>query len=751
MKKLSFIILIFSALTISLRAQSFYDISNINTIEITFEQSNWDQLLDDLVAAGDEERLLGNVTINGELFDSVGVRYKGNSSYNANNAKNPLNIKLDYIIDNQDFDGYGTLKLSNGFKDPSFIREVLSYEIARKYLPAPFSNYAKVYINGTYIGLYTSNQDVDKNFMQANWGVNNKVRFKGELGDGVGLGDYGVWQYLGADSATYQDIFELQSNFGWEKFINFLDTLNNHNSYVDEHLNIDRHLWFLAFENLLVNLDGPLNNQQNHYIFEDANDRFNPIPWDLNESFGCFSMLNSSGPLSPLDLMHLSPYTNASDADYPILSKILSDDNYKKIYVTHMKTMIEENFSNGWYETRALEIQDIIDAEYQADPNTFFTYSEFSDNIYNTVGTQGPPPNFSAIGITELMDERIDYLLDLDDFSAQAPVLTNPDYSDDVSLYEEITFNISADYSTEVYLGYRFNYYSVFEKIQLFDDGNHNDENANDGVYGNSIMANSNTIEYYFVAFNDDAAAFLPVRAEYEFYEINLAGDIVINEFMADNETTVTDQDGEYEDWIELFNNTSSDINLLDYSLSDDASNPQKWTFPDTIIEANNYLIIWTDEDASQSGLHANFKLTKSGETIILSDNNSNIIDQISFSQQQSDTTTGRYPNGTGNFISMLPTFSAENQNEITRIFDTMAGFNVYPNPTSNILYIDFLEEIPNYSSLIIANLKGQIIYRQEVSSTTKIEIDVSSFDYGIYIFSLKTGKGTFSSKFIKN
>lgn len=744
--------IIFCILTLSLNAQNFYDISNINTIEITFEQSNWDQLLDDLASAGNEERLLGSVAINGEVFDSVGVRYKGNSSYNADNVKNPLNIKLDYTIGNQDLDGYGTIKLSNVYKDPSFVREVLSYEIARKYFPAPLSNYANVYINGTYLGLYTSNQDVDKLFSRTHFGLDNNVRIKGEIGSGLPPGEMGgVWQYFDADSTSYFEKYTLESDFGWNRLVNFLDILNNNNYQIENELNIDRHLWFLAFENLLVNLDAPINNPQNYYIFEDANGRFNPIPWDFNESFGVFSMLQSSGPLQTQDMIELDPYLNSTNSDYPILKQILSNDNYKKIYVAHMKTMIEENFSNGWYENRALEIQDIIDADVQADPNKFYTYSNFIDNVNNTVGSSGPPPNSMIVGITELMDDRIDYLLGLNDFSAQAPVLTNPDYSDDVSLYEEITFNISAEYATEVYLGYRFSHYSIFEKIQLFDDGNHNDGAANDGVYGNSIMANSNTIEYYFVAFNDDAATFLPVRAEYEFYEINLIGDVVINEFMAVNETTVTDQDGEYDDWIELYNNSSSDINLMDYTLSDDASNPQKWTFPDTVIQANDYLIIWADNDTSQDGLHANFKLSKNGETIILSDNNTNIMDQISFSQQQNDTTTGRYPNGTGNFITMLPTFSAENQNEITRIFDTMQGYNIYPNPVSSLLYIDFLEEIPNYSSLIIANLKGQIIYREEVSSTNKIEVDVSNFDYGIYIFSINTGKGTYSGKFIKN
>ena len=88
------IILLLSICSLT-NAQDLYDINTINVIELTFQESNWDYLLDQLYAAGDEERLMGTAVVNGIPFDSVGVRYKGNSSYSSRNTKNPLNIKLD--------------------------------------------------------------------------------------------------------------------------------------------------------------------------------------------------------------------------------------------------------------------------------------------------------------------------------------------------------------------------------------------------------------------------------------------------------------------------------------------------------------------------------------------------------------------------------------------------------------------------------------------------------------------------------
>ena len=130
-------------INLSLNAQNLYDTDHISTLELTIDTPNWDAVLDTYYNNGEGERLLATLIIDGVSFDSVGVRYKGNATYSPQNTKNPFNIKIDYVK-NQDYQGFETLKLSNGSHDPSFVREVLSYEIARKYMVAPLSNYCKV-------------------------------------------------------------------------------------------------------------------------------------------------------------------------------------------------------------------------------------------------------------------------------------------------------------------------------------------------------------------------------------------------------------------------------------------------------------------------------------------------------------------------------------------------------------------------------------------------------------------------------
>ncbi len=752
------LILLFAAPSLAL-PQDFYDIGTINTIEITFQESNWDFLLDSLYADGNENRLVGTAVINGEQFDSVGIRYKGNSSYSPNRIKNPLNIKLDHILEDQKLDNYGTLKLANVYKDPSFVREVLSYEIARKYMPASKANFINVYINGIHLGLYTSVQSVDKFFMRSYFSGDENPRFKGELMNSSPTLNT-IWGYLGADSADYSDYYELQSDYGWGELISFLDTLNNYTPYVENVLNIDRHLWMLAFDNLLVNLDAPINFAHNYYLYQDDAGRFNPIIWDLNESFGVFSRLLNGGQLSIYQMQQLSPFLNSTSSNFPIISKILSDPVYKKMYVAHMKTLIDENFSNNFYETRALEIQNIIDSDVQADQNKFYTYNDFLNNINIQVGGGPPPGGELIVGITQLMNSRVTYLNSQPEFSASAPQISNPSISpESPSPNSAIWFNAEVNNGTSVTLAYRHSITDRFTKAETFDDGSHNDGSAGDGIYGVSVTIGAAGMQYYFYAENENSATFLPSRAEYEFYSLSVTGDVVINEFMADNDTTVQDPNGEYDDWIELYNNSDSDLSLGGYFLSDDGTDLTQWAFPDTFIAAESYLIIWADDDEDQAGLHANFKISKSGEAIYLVSPDLQIVDEIIFGAQATDSSYGRYPDGTGAFISMYPTFEAPNQSGITGFSDDNGSelpnqFHLrqnYPNPFNPATTIGFSMPVSGNVKLTIYNILGErittLVNDFLQAGDYSYQWNAANFPSGVYYYSLSGGDSYYETK----
>ncbi len=731
---------------LAVKAQEFYDLNTIHTIEITFTQSNWDQLLDDAYASSGDYIMAQSVTIDGVKFDSVGVKYKGNSSYNPNQVKNPWHIELDTYKD-QDYQGYTDIKLANGTKDPSMLRDVLGYKILRQYMDAPLANYANLYVNGTLIGLYSNVESISKKFVDKHFGSKGNAFFDCSPPEGAGpqSGDYPNLVYLGQDSTAYYAAYGMKSEYGWQELIDLCDTLNNYPSDIEKILDVDRALWMLAFDNAIVNLDSYIGAfSQNYYLYRDDYGRFLPVVWDLNESFGVFSQTGTGNLNSTLAKQQMSPFLHENDNNYPLVQKLLAVPTYRRMYLAHYKTILEENFESGKYYEDALALQALIDGAVQSDPNKFFTYANFLANLTSDVGNGGPggpggPGGASAPGITNLMDARTDYLLSLPAFSAAAPEIAAITLSNATPLIGDtivVTANVSN--ANSVFLAYRVESGAAFSRIFMYDDGAHGDGNAGDGIFGASLPIEMALTQYYIYAENGDIGKFSPQRAEHEFYTIAATttnptlGDVVINEFMASNDATVVDQDGEYDDWIELYNNGSGAIDLGGYFLSDKPDDVLKWEFPaGTLIEAGGYLIIWADEDEDQAGLHANFKLSASGESLILSDPSGNIIDEVSFGPQTTDISYGRYPNGTGNFQTMYPTFGAENTFLSASDEKEQAGdiLEVFPNPAQNEMTVrasTILEEVLLYDQ------SGKLVWQQTPGQDV-VRVPLSRISSGVY------------------
>ena len=750
--------------SLGLKAQDFYDLNTVQTIEIVFAQSNWDQLLDAAKSTTEDYIMAQSVTINGVIFDSVGVKYKGNSTYNANQTKNPFHIELDTYKE-QDYQSYKDIKLSNVAKDPSFLREVLSYQILRQYMNAPQSNFANVYVNGTLMGLYSNSESITKTFVDKYFYSKDNAFFKCNPPAGAGpqSNDLPNLVYLGQDSANYYDAYELKSDEGWDELIDLCDTLSNHFDEIESILDVDRALWMLAFDNVFVNLDSYIGGfAQNYYLYRDDNQRFIPIVWDLNESFGQFSNSGSGNLTSTTAKQQMSHLLHQNDSDFPLIQKLLGDPMYKRMYLAHVKTMLLENFDDGSYYATGIDLQNTINASVQADNNKFFTYANFLSNLTADVSVGGGPGggpgggNNSYPGITNLMDGRSAYLLGLNDFSQTEPSISNISASNPNPIISESIY-LTADISdaNAVYLGFRSDQERPFSRIQMVDDGAHGDGAANDGVFGAEISIENTYTQYYIYAENANIGMFSPRRAEHEFHSLTATysnatvGDLVINEFLASNDATIADQDGEFDDWIELYNNSSADIDLSGYALSDDPTELPKWEFPSgTLIEANSYLIVWADNDDEQEGLHAEFKLSASGESLFLIDDNDDIIDEVSFLEQSADISYGRIPNGIGNFSLMPPTFASENS--LSTALDSFqdVNFTLYPNPAEDIFYVQFEDEVS--SSMAIYTLSGQLVHTQDISQDEyKLSVEINDWPDGIYYVRFKFEDQVISKKMV--
>ena len=270
--------------------------------------------------------------------------------------------------------------------------------------------------------------------------------------------------------------------------------------------------------------------------------------------------------------------------------------------------------------------------------------------------------------------------------------IENPQNGEEVIISSKIT-NVN---QVELMITTQPNHFN-FNSYEMNDSGINGDQEAGDDVYSCIVPFSDSGayVQYYVRASNDDAISF-PEKAEYEFYYYTVtpefvSGNLVINEIMASNDQTEADEYGEYDDWIEIYNNNNSNVNLGDY-LSDDINILDKYNFPSIILAPNEYFIVWADDDEEEQGdNHATFKLSASGEAIYLSDSNFNLVDGFTFGEQQTDMGYARVPNGIGPFLIQSPTFSENN--------DLVSSQIDYYNDNKLIKTVDILGREINFGS----------------------------------------------------
>jgi len=123
---------------------------------------------------------------------------------------------------------------------------------------------------------------------------------------------------------------------------------------------------------------------------------------------------------------------------------------------------------------------------------------------------------------------------------------------------------------------------------------------------------------------------------------------LYINEVMASNTKCLADPQGEFDDWLEIYNAGDASVNMAGMWLTDDPDEPMKWQFPSiasVVIAPRGYLIVWADEDVADSGLHAGFRLSASGDQVhLFAADRQTLIDSLTFGVQTSDISYGRHP-----------------------------------------------------------------------------------------------------------
>ena len=291
----------------------------------------------------------GDIEIDGETVQNIGVRYKGNGTFIEGHEAGRYSFKIDFneYVDGQEFRGLTKLNLNNNVTDPSLMREALSYELFRKAnIPASRVGYAKVTLTITGeterkpIGLFTLVEQKDKRFLSRNYGSAEGLLMKPST--------FGLFRYFGQDWAEYEigyvpktDPTDQQK----KRVIEFARLVHKaefeeFEARYEEYLDVDQFLRFLAGNVVLCNLDSFLAGSQNHYIYlEPESNKFQLLPWDMDHSFGAFHLMGS--PDSRRNMSIDRPVTDRR----PIIERVLKVPGNRETYHIHVADYLETIFA----------------------------------------------------------------------------------------------------------------------------------------------------------------------------------------------------------------------------------------------------------------------------------------------------------------------------------------------------------------------------------------------------------------------
>ena len=509
----------------TLVAQDFYG-KEIQEVRIELSYPNWDKKLDSLKTANPEARLPGTAWINGMRFDSVGIRYKGNSSYFRSRKetfrKLPMNIKLDYKIKTQQLkNGHTTVKLSNAFLDPSFIRDPLAYAIIRNYMPAPLCNFSKVFLNNKFRGIYINTESIDESFLKKHFETNTGFLVKCDPDNwkrvrsqsGCPKGENASLMYLNDSPGCYDAFYEVDDAASWKPLLRLIKVLNRAPEDIEKVLDVDQTLWMHALNNAIVNLDSYTGSlSHNYYLWFDSTGVAHPLIWDLNMAFGGWRRNFSFEQMKDEELIQYSPLAEFDNPKRPLISKLLRTPLYRKLYIAHYRTILKDYLENGKWLAEAQAMLKEIDPWVKKDSLKLYTYEDFQRSLDKTMAS-GPD---KVIGLRELMEKRGQWLAKHAVFSKTPPAISEVKHT--VS-GENMLFTAKLGNAENGWLFYRKEKMFAFTRAAMNDKGENGDIKAGDGIF--SALVPSGKVKHYYVAAeNAEAAATWPERASHEFLKI---------------------------------------------------------------------------------------------------------------------------------------------------------------------------------------------------------------------------------------
>ncbi len=661
-----------------------------------------------------------------ETVESIGFRLRGNTSRWS--KKKSFKISFNDFVSGREFYSVDKLNLNGEHNDPSIIRSKLSFDIIRKTgIIASRANHAAVYINNVYYGLYVSVEHIDDEFLSKNFTDDTGNLWKCLYGADL--------QYLGASQQPYKELnnngtpaYELKSNeeaADYSQLVRLISIINNTPAGVwqdslENFLDVKGVLQYMALNILVGGWDDYWSLMNNYYLYHNpAEDRFTLIPYDYDNTFGVDWSGNNWSTVNPYNR------PKVVGGPRPLAEKLLANSQYRNLYTHFLEHYREKIVLMQHWDARLDSLRGSITSYALADSFRTLDYGFGSGDFFNSYNATPYSNQHVKFGIRQFVNARTSTLPGQLGYLSAPPIVyhievspRSPGPSDSVYIYAS---GFSSAGIAEMSVHFLSEGASVADIYPMQFTPVSGSLTAEETDRWTTVLpplgANAKgTFKVYIRDVNGNNKMYPRVRPVRITAGSTTGSGVVINEFMADNAGSVPDPMGEEDDWVELYNPTSSPVMLTGKYMTDNPGNLTKWKFEyDSLyIQPGGYLVVWCDEDASQPGVHASFKLSKSGEYLALVDSDGqSIIDSLTFGAQRTDTTLARIPDAGLTWTFALPTAGAPNSpssaEEYIPVPDSYT-LSAYPNPFNPETRISFSAPATERTRLVIYDIMGRAV-----------------------------------------
>ncbi|MBQ6834347.1 MAG: CotH kinase family protein [Lachnospiraceae bacterium] len=358
-----------------------FDDSYVHIIDIVID--DWQSFLDEGM---EEEYQSCTMIIDGETFEHVGLRVKGNNSRRLTNKYGLERYSLKAEFDHYhagSYHGLDKFSLDSSFQDNSYLKNWIAYDMMEfMEVPSPLCSYTWVRVNGEDWGLFLAVEEPEEAFARRNFGKNHGQLYKPDYKSLNAENADVALRYVDEDAGSYDNIFRTAKfdigKTDRQRMIDALRILSTGKS-LDTAVNIDAVLRYFTVQVFVVNLDSYLGKTGHNYFLYEENGKLSMLPWDYNLAFATYS-LGMPEPINDAEMYVNYPINTPASGEImrnrPLYHQVMLQPEYFQQYHTYFDQLIEEYFESGLFEERLGKISELIRPYVEKDPTAFSSYED---------------------------------------------------------------------------------------------------------------------------------------------------------------------------------------------------------------------------------------------------------------------------------------------------------------------------------------------------------------------------------------